>query len=299
MALNYFTARGETLVLDDALRRQVRGSFVECDEGLTHYELAGPQDGELVMMVGGLTIPLFYWDAVVADLYDRGLRTLTFSAYGRGYSDRVVGKYDEQMFVRQASDLVDRLNVEPKHTVGSSMGALIAMAFARQRQTPLSTLMIIGPAGLDNATPRAAALLNVPGLGAAIGARFGPAMLEKHLGHNLSDPELTAALSKMIRTAYSVEGSMYALCATVANFPLSGRQSLYRDIGASPIPTLLVWGNEDQVTPAAHLPEAEELLKPARVELVSECGHMVPYQMPALTAAFIAEFATAHRGVDN
>ncbi|MFQ6397386.1 hypothetical protein ACLMAJ_28515 [Nocardia sp. KC 131] len=39
------------------------------------------------MLTPGLTIPLFYGDGLVSELHPRGLRTLAYSAYGRGYSD--------------------------------------------------------------------------------------------------------------------------------------------------------------------------------------------------------------------
>ncbi|MFI9832759.1 alpha/beta fold hydrolase [Streptomyces sp. NPDC051913] len=131
--MKYFVAQGEDRRLTVESRQALRGSFVELSDGVTHYELKGPEDGEMVVMAGGLTIPLFYWDGLVTELNARGLRTLTCSAYGRGYSDRVRARYDETLFARQLTELTERLGLttRPLHLVGTSMGALVAMTYAR------------------------------------------------------------------------------------------------------------------------------------------------------------------------
>ncbi len=122
--MRYFVARGETARLDASARRGRRGDFVVLSDGVTHYELAGPEPGgPTVVFVPGLTIPLDFWDGVVGELHDRGLRTLTYSAYGRGMSDRVRGRYGRELFVRQLDDLVRHLELAPQHLVASSMGA--------------------------------------------------------------------------------------------------------------------------------------------------------------------------------
>lgn len=177
MTLPYFVARGETVVLDERIPEDSRGDLIACGHGTTHYELAGPEDGELVVLVGGLTTPLYYWDAFAADLRRRGFRTLAYSTYGRGYSERVTATYDSELFVGQLEDLVTALGLAPRHVVGSSMGALIGMAYVLDHVDTLSSLTVIGPAGLEPRRPPLARLLRVPVLAPLLGARLGPALL--------------------------------------------------------------------------------------------------------------------------
>lgn len=119
--LAYFVARGERLALDSAARADLRGSYAKLSDGVTHYELAGPDDGELVFLVPGLTIPLFYWDALASALHEKGFRTLAYSAYGRGYSDRVKTTYCPRLFLRQARELLEHLGLlrEVRHLMGT------------------------------------------------------------------------------------------------------------------------------------------------------------------------------------
>jgi pimeloyl-ACP methyl ester carboxylesterase len=293
--MKYFVVPGETRHLDQATRAELRGDFIECGDGITHYEMAGPEGGEVVVFAGSLTTPLFYWDQLVGELHSRGFRTVTFSAYGRGYSDRVAAAYDEALFVRQIADLTQRLDLaEPFHLVGASMGALVAMAFARQHADRIATFTLAGPAGLQPA-PAFASLLRWEMLGTFLAKKLGSKMLDRHLSHNVRDPRRSAALTTMVRECYQFEGSIYALTATIADFRLSGRQDLYRQTGRLPFPKMLLWGDRDEVTPITSFDEVSALFMPTEAHILSPCGHMVPYEEPAQMGLRFAAFVDTAR----
>ncbi|MFD6157405.1 alpha/beta fold hydrolase [Nocardia sp. NPDC060256] len=289
--MRYFTARGEDRRLDQVGRDELRGSFVQCSDGSTHYELTGPGDGAVVILAGGLTIPLFYWDRLAEELHGKGFRTLAYSGYGRGYSERVRTGYDEALFVRQLSELTDRLGLTDRwHVLGTSMGALVATAFAERHLAQTATLTLVGPGGLAAKPPAGARLLRHDRLSVLLGKYLGSRMLEQHLSHNVRDAGQSAELSAMVRDCYRFEGSMYALFATIADFPLTDRQDLYARAGHWPVPSMLLWGAQDQVTPIAGFDEVRSLLMPAECHIFEECGHMAPYERPAQVAAKFGAF---------
>jgi pimeloyl-ACP methyl ester carboxylesterase len=290
VTMKYFVGQGEDLLLDDRARRDLRGSFVELSHGVTHYELMGPEDGETVILTGGLTIPLFYWDGLAEHLHGMGLRTLAFSAYGRGYSQRLTCDYDEALFVGQIAELVDTLQLPRHHVVGTSMGAVIAMAYAAGR-ADIKSLTLAGPAGLS-AAPATRWLVTSDHVGAFVGRRLGRRLLESHLGHNVRDEASAAALTRMVREAFRYQGSMYALFSTLQNLPLHGRAELFRSTGQSGIPAMLLWGDDDHVTPTSSLEEARTLLRPHQCHVITQCGHMAPLERPAEVAHLVASFAT-------
>ncbi|GAA3434244.1 alpha/beta fold hydrolase [Kutzneria kofuensis] len=291
--MKYFVASDEDRRLDAATRRALRGGFVTLSDGVTHYELAGPDEGELVVLVGGLTIPLFYWDGLAARLHARGLRTLAYSAYGRGYSDRVRSSYDEVLFVRQLAELRSALDLTPQHVVGTSMGALVAMAYTDRYPEAVATLTVVGPAGLAE-RPAPQRLLRNDVVAGFVARRFGRRLLEGHLGHNVRAPDQSAELVAMVRDAYRYEGSLYSFFQTLRDFPLYERQDLFRRTGRLGIPTLLVWGDDDQVTPITHLDTAGALLRPRQTHVIARCGHMAPFERPDDVGDLIASFAVPH-----
>ncbi|RRR96768.1 alpha/beta fold hydrolase [Glycomyces terrestris] len=293
--MKYFATAEEDRRLDPESRRHLRGDFVRLSDGVTHYELAGPEGGPVAMLAGGLTVPLAYWDGLAEQLHARGVRTLACSAYGRGYSDRVRARYDEALFVRQLVELRDELGIgQPLHLVGTSMGALVAMAYAAEHPDTLATLTLAGPAGLLRQHLPPHRLLANDHVARFVARRFGRRLLESHLGHNVRDPRLAARLTAMVLDAYRYEGSLFAFFDTLQHIPLSGRADRFRRTGALGIPTLLLWGADDQVTPIDQLDRARLLLRPEQCHVIPDCGHMAPLERPGEVAEHITAFITDH-----
>ena len=287
--LSYFVANGETLKLDASTREHLRGSFIQLSDGITHYEVAGPDDGELVLLIPGMTIPLFYWDRFAKCLHEQGFRTLAYSAYGRGYSDRVQTTYDQSLFTCQLMDLVGQLKLPAvSHVVATSMGALIAMALP-EGSLKFRTLTLVGPAGLSTEIPFAARLARTPIVAEMFGRSLARKSILSHVNHNVNSESDAEYLKSMILDALDYEGTMYSLLSTLRSFPLVAQQALYRKAAQLGLPILLGWGDEDQITPVSQLSEAQELLKPVKT-FVMPCGHMAPLESPKALSGTVVDF---------
>jgi pimeloyl-ACP methyl ester carboxylesterase len=176
------------------------------------------------------------------------------------------------------------------------MGALIAMAYVRQHVAGTATLTLVGPAGLSRQPVFQKLLFGNDITTGVIAKHFGRRILEQHLGHNVKDADRAAALSDMIGEACRYEGSIYAFFETLQHFPLFDRAELYRHSGTLPIPTQLIWGTEDHVTPISSLDQVRELLQPDECHVVDDCGHMAPFERPVVVADKLATFYdTFHR----
>jgi pimeloyl-ACP methyl ester carboxylesterase len=288
--MRYFVARGESRVLDVSARAGQRGEFVSLSDGVTHFELTGPSDGPVVVFTPGLTVPLGFWDAVIAPLHDHGLRTLTYSGYGRGYSDRLRVAFERALFVRQLAELIALTGGSSTHLVGTSMGALIALAYARDPASQLASLTLCGPAGLgEQLNP----LARLPEQVAPLVGKYAlRRQLLRHLAHNVRSADDAARLRALVLDGFGFEGSMYALLSTLMRFPLAGQQELFDAATGALPPTMLLWGSEDQVTPTDAYPQAKALLRPASDHLIEQCGHMAPFERPAEFTTYLASFIT-------
>ncbi|MFX1507287.1 MAG: alpha/beta fold hydrolase, partial [Promethearchaeota archaeon] len=85
--------------LNEATRKTLKGEFIQLSRGYTHYELDGPVDGDITVLVHGFSTPLFIWNPTFELLVREGFRVLRYDLYGRGYSDRPVLKYTMDLFV--------------------------------------------------------------------------------------------------------------------------------------------------------------------------------------------------------
>ena len=77
----------ENSELNETVRARLGGTYIRLSDGITHYKLEGPDDGKVVVLVHGGTVPIWTWDKQVQALNDAGFRVLSYDEYGRGYSD--------------------------------------------------------------------------------------------------------------------------------------------------------------------------------------------------------------------
>ena len=108
-----FPYLNETKELDETARKQADGSFIALTDGVTHYELGGPKNGQPVVLVHGFSTPYFIFDTTFEFLVNSGFRVLRYDLIGRGYSDRPHVDYNIHLFVRQLKDLLDALELKP------------------------------------------------------------------------------------------------------------------------------------------------------------------------------------------
>ena len=76
----------------------------------------------------------------------------------------------------------------------------------------------------------------------------------------------------------------------VAGQRVSARDRLYL---AHEVPTMIVWGDRDQVIPVSHGHVAHELIPGSRLEVVEGAGHFLPIERPELLDRLLRDFLTS------
>jgi pimeloyl-ACP methyl ester carboxylesterase len=171
------------------------------------------------------------------------------------------------------------------------MGTLVALAHTAEAPTVPASVTVIGPAGLSGAGSRAQRLFSRPGiLATTIARRLGQRAVRAHLARDVHTEADRPRLVELVGQAYRYEGSIYALAATLRDYPLTDQQGLYSRVGRIGIPTLLLWGEHDAVTPRELMAQARTLLRATEAEVIASCGHIAPFEQPAVVAACLARF---------
>src|SRR6185295_20195570 len=110
--------------LDATTRSVLPGRFAQLTDGFTHYELGGPENGPVVVLAAGFSVPYYIWDPTFNALTAGGFRVLRYDYYGRGYSDRPAIPFTDEMYVRQLDELLKAVNIGgPIGLAGISFGA--------------------------------------------------------------------------------------------------------------------------------------------------------------------------------
>ncbi|KAF2964391.1 hypothetical protein GQX73_g9186 [Xylaria multiplex] len=127
---------------------------VETPYGQVRVYEWGPEDGERVLFVHGISTPVVALGDLGHEMVARGYRVMMFDLFGRGYSDAPNDlSYDTRLFVTQfllvlASSRIPWATVPGFHLVGYSLGGGLSVAFTRYFPHLVRSLSLIAPCGL-------------------------------------------------------------------------------------------------------------------------------------------------------
>ncbi len=291
MAKFDFPFRGETKHLTQEERAYLPGDFIELHDGVTHYELGGPEMGQLVVMVHGFAVPMFILDCTFGALTQAGFRVLRYDLFGRGYSDHPVVKYDLELFIRQLVDLLEGLKIKkPISLLGLSMGGVISAAFADQYPQSVDKLILIDPAGFPLRFSPLIKWLTLPGLGEIIFSLVGEGNLENGILGSMYDPKHIMEFMQKLKPQMRYKGYKRALLSTVRTGFIEHGVETYRRIGRSDLPVLLIWGEEDTTVPFEHSQTLLELIPQIEFHPILEAGHIPQYEKPEIVNPILIDF---------
>ncbi|MBC8508414.1 MAG: alpha/beta fold hydrolase [Chloroflexi bacterium] len=281
----------ETKTLNDETRRDLPGEFVKLSEGVTHYELGGPEDGQPVVLVHGFSVPNFIWDPTFDALTAAGLRVLRYDLFGRGFSDRPRKRYDFTLFDRQLFELVEALEIErPFSLMGLSMGGPISANFTDRHPELVAKLVLIDPAGVPIDAPFILKLMLIPGMGELFLGLFGSKALLESMTEDLYDPKDIKLLQDGYRPQMEYKGFKRALLSTMREDVLGDALPIYKRIGDSDLPVLLIWGREDRTVPFAHSQFVLDALPQAQFHPIDDTGHIPHFERPEIVNPLLIEF---------
>ncbi len=285
--------------LDDAARAdlQKRGlahQFATVPSGSIHYQLTGPPDGEVVLLIHGFSAPMFVWDGVAANLAASGYRVLAFDGYGRGFSSRPDTVYDESLIDTEIVQLLAHLNVRrPIHVVGYSAGGVSAAVFAERHPSQTATLTLIAPGGLAPKRPLPVGPFRIPGVEPWFGRVVAPGLFQKFFTKTLVGLPNADLLKTAMAQQFRYVGAGPAMTSIVLHYPVTGAGNLYAAAAATGVPTLLLWGEADTTAPFAWSKAMQRLMPAARLVSFEHQEHNIVYARPDLVSGRLRSFLKA------
>src|SRR5678816_3180626 len=84
-AVVYQVRNPERRDLDAAALQAAGGHTVRLSDGLTYYDIAGPDSGQRVLLAHGFSVPSYIWDSTSKALTEAGFRVARYDYYGRGF----------------------------------------------------------------------------------------------------------------------------------------------------------------------------------------------------------------------
>jgi pimeloyl-ACP methyl ester carboxylesterase len=190
-----------------------------------------------------------------------------------------------------ADDVVELLDVlhitEPVVLGGLSMGGYVALSLAVRHPIRIRGLMLMDTRAAAD-TPEAARTREATAL-AVLAAGRATSLVETMMPRLFCPmtlaqrPERVAPLRDVME-AMSPQGIAGALRG------MAGRPDRRPDLAGIAVPTLVLVGAEDVITPPTEVEAMAGAISNARFETIPQAGHMAPYENPSAVNAVILDF---------
>lgn len=281
----------ERRALDEAARLEAPGQFVTLEDGFTHYQVAGPDTGRVVVLAAGFSVPSYIWSPLFEALADSGFRVVRYDYYGRGWSERVESSYDQDLYVRQLAGLLDSLRIRGPVTVaGLSFGGTVVTSFTERHPERVGALIYVDP--LFNARrPVAPEQRSAWAWNFHMVLRGGTDELATGQLGDFLHPERYPDWVARYRVQQRFRGTRESLRRTREQTAVAPPQAdVLRLLGVSPRPVLVVWGKQDRVVPVAGSRALLAAMPRAGLVAVGSAGHLPHIEQPGAVVPAVVRF---------
>lgn len=261
--------------------------------GEVYYAVSGPADAPTVVLVHGLGDKAGRdWDGLVTDL-SRDYRVVRFDLPGFGRSSRGDHAYTPDRYAEFLRYLADRhIGARPFYLIGHSMGGAIALRYAAQNPGDVKALVLADVPGILHRFSYSKHLAAF-GLGRMVPGLYldRNGSLDSLLGRLLGRVEKTRVPAELVvqqplLRQRILKGDPFRIAGLALAL-----EDFSRDIATVQAPTLLLWGDRDEIAPlrnglvlAANMPRA-------RLDVLEGSGHTpmddVPERFQAEVRAFL------------
>jgi len=288
-----------------------KAAFVEANGIRICFEALGDPAGEPLLLISGLGGQMINWrDAFCGGLTGRGFRVIRFDNRDVGLSTHLDGAgvpdpaavaeaaargepvevpYTLEEMAADAAGLLDALEIEAAHVMGSSMGGRIGQHLAVRRPERVRTLTSMvshmGEPGFPPPRPEAVALLSRPAPPDREGYVAYSMELSRVLGGRLPLDEAyaSAAAARAYDRAFHPDGVARQYAAFL------GTGGLKEGLRRLEVPTLIVHGSDDPLISLDAAAAMAEVTPRAELLVVDGMGHAVnecPAAWPPILDAF-------------
>ena len=251
----------------------------------TAYTDQGQGDGPPVVLIHGFPYNKAMWDEQIAALSATN-RVITYDLRGHGESDATSEPYTMEMLADDLHDLIEELSLGEVALGGFSMGGYVALAFAAAYPEHIDKLMLLDTRHLPDSEQAKggretlAKQVEADGVGGVAEGLPARMLTEATVS---SRPDIVAKAADMIRAA-SPEG----VAGAARGMALRVDQSEL--LPSIAVPTLIVVGEEDPITPPVDAEEMASAIYGSTLVKIPGASHLSNLEKPEEFNKALIEF---------
>ena len=234
-------------------------------------------EGEPLLLLHGLFGTLSNWGGVV-EHFKKNYRVIIpmMPIYTMPITDATIKgltKFIEKFIAFQG---LTNINI-----MGNSLGGHIGLTYTLKNAKNVKTLTLTGSSGLfENA------------MGGSFPRRSSYEFIAERVGYTFYDPKI--ATKSLIDDVFDVTKSTQKCLRMISIARSAQRNNLTKELPDIKVPTLLIWGLNDTITPPMVGHEFNRLIPGSILKFVDNCGHAPMMEHPELFNEYFEEFIVQH-----
>ncbi len=236
--------------------------------------------GMPVVLIHGMFGDFLDWEPVIEPLASSH-RVIALDLPGFGSSSKPRREYSDDFFVATLHDFFQQLALQEFILAGNSFGGQIAILYALQHPERVSKLLLVNSGGFRKYTEKEKAMIE-PRFSESLIAGLTPGINALLFGGVFTQESQTSVryLAKQNAKLQRPDYPAYAY-AVSRSIHLSLATYLVDRLPELHCPTLLLWGEKDQVLPLAQAELALTQLRNGQLKTIPGCGHAPQLECPA------------------
>jgi pimeloyl-ACP methyl ester carboxylesterase len=174
-------------------------------------------------------------------------------------------------------EFVQHKKITKMHLLGNSLGGHVALVFTIDHPEMVKSLILTGSSGLYENT-----------FGSSFPPRQNYEFIKQRAEETFFSPEM--ATKELVDEVYDTVNDREKCLRIVAAAKSAMRHNLAEQLKQIEVPTLLIWGKQDVITPPFVGAEFNQGIKNSTLHYLDECGHAPMMEKPQDFNRLLREF---------
>lgn len=241
-----------------------------------HIRDVGPRDAPVIVLIHGSNASLFTWEPWVKRLSGK-YRVVTLDLPGHGLTGAVPSAdYSQAGMTDFVKKVVDKLELNRSALGGNSMGGGVAARFAEIYPGKIAHLILVDAGGLPwkeaNDPPLAFKIARMPVIGDLMSRLLPRSIVKEGLIKATNNHRIVTR--QMVDQYWDFARMKGTREATMQRFALPWDNFVQRNIDHLRMPTLILWGDHDNLIPVATASQWQKAIPDSKLIIYKNVGHI-------------------------
>lgn len=248
--------------MQDALKKE--GKFEYLEEG----------EGPVIVILHGLFGALSNFREVVPYFAEKGFKVVI--PILPLYTLPVINT-NVKSLAKFLHEFIQYKGFEKVNLLGNSLGGHIALIYTSKHLDSVQTLTLTGSSGLYENS-----------FGGSFPKRENYEFIKKKVEYTFYDP--TVATKALVDECYEVVNDKARALRIIAMAKSAIRHNMAKELEYMNIPSCLIWGKNDNITPPEVAEEFHQLLPNSTLNWIDKCGHAAMMEHPKKFNTILSEW---------